>query len=304
MSGGPAPGSNLRGILYMLVAMLVLSVMDAMAKAISQRVDTVMAVWARYAGQTVIVVLVVLPRLPRLARTRYPGLQALRSVLLLAATVCFFFGLARIGLAEAAAIMDLNPVLITLGAALVLGERLGPRRAAGVAAALIGALVIIRPGSAVFSPYAVLPFLAAVFFTGYALATRFVGRDEDPWTSLLYTALVGAAILSVVVPFFWVPPDATAVALMLGIGVVGAAGQLMLIRALTAAEAGAVAPFSYVGLIFSVIWGMLVFGEYPDWPVYLGAAIIVAAGLYVWHREMRAARAVAPAPKPDPADPQ
>jgi len=284
-----APGDTARGIALMIGAIFLFTVMDALGKAISIRTDTVMAIWARYLGQTLIVALIVLPRMPGVLRTRYPGLQLLRSIFLLSATTCFFFGIAAIGLAEATAIMDVNPVLITLGAAAILGERFGLRRALGIVAALIGALIVIRPGSAVFSTAAILPFLAAISFAAYALTTRFVGRDEDPWTSLLYTALVGAVVLSVAVPFYWVPPDPGAVAAMLAIGGVGAAGQLLLIRALTLAEASAVAPFSYVGLIFATLWGMLFFGEFPDLPTYIGAAIIVGAGLYVWHRETRAA---------------
>jgi drug/metabolite transporter (DMT)-like permease len=289
-------GDNARGILFMIGAIFLFTVMDSMAKAVSHRTDTVMALWARYAGQTAVVFLLVLPRLRTVLRTNYPGLQFLRSIFLLAATTCFFFGITLIGLAPATAILDLHPVLITLGAALILGERFGPRRAAGVAVSLIGALIIIRPGSAVFSPYAIFPLVAAIFFSGYALATRFVGRDEDAWTSLLYTALVGAVILSAVVPFFWVPPDPLSTALMLAMGFVGAAGQLCMIRALMSAEASLVAPFSYTGLIFALIWGMLFFGEFPDGPTYVGAALIVGAGLYVWYRESRAAPARAAAP--------
>ncbi len=298
MSPPPSARDNARGILLMIGAIFGFSLMDMLAKAIGQRADVVMALWARYAGQALAVALIVAPRLSRVARTRYPGLQLLRSVVLLAATISFFTGLTHIGLAEATAIMDVNPVLVTLGGALFLGERLGPRRLLGIAVALIGALIIIRPGSDVFSPYAVLPLLGAAFYSAYALLTRFVGRDEDPWTSLLYTALFGALVLSVAVPFFWVTPDAFTLGLMAAIGLVGAAAQLMLIRALGLAEAGTVAPFAYAGLIFAALWGIIFFGELPDLPTVAGAAIIAGAGLYVWHRETRLARGERSEPRP------
>lgn len=269
----------------MLGAIFLFSLMDVGAKALSQRADTVMALWARYAGQTVIVFLIVAPRLRSVGRTHHPGLQALRSLLLLLASTFMFFGIARMGLADATAVMSMNPVLITLGAALVLGEHLGARRIAGIGAALFGAMLIIRPGTDVFSADAFLPFLGAVCFAAYSLATRFVGRDEDPWTSLLYTALLGALVLSVAVPFFWVPPDGIAIALMIAIGAVGASGQLLLIRALTVAEASTVAPFSYSGVLFASIWGIVLFDEFPDQWTILGALVIVCAGLYVWRRE-------------------
>ena len=284
-------GGNAQGIVLMIATVFFFTMMDTAAKEIAHRTDTVMAIWARYAGQTVVVSLLVLPRLGTVLRTRYPGLQLLRSVFLLAATSCFFFGFVQIGLANATAIMSVNPVLITLGAAAFLGERFGPRRAFGVGAALVGALIIIRPGSGLFSTAALLPLGAAVMYSGYALTTRFVGRDEDAWTSLLYTAAFGALVLSLIVPFFWVRPDPVTAVLMLLLGCIGALGHYLLIRALMAAEASTIAPFSYFGLLFATLWGMAVFGEYPDLATYAGALVIVGAGIYVWHRETRAGQA-------------
>ena len=120
-----------------------------------------------------------------------------------------------------------------------------------------------------------------------------MGRDEDAWTSLLYTAAFGAVVLSAVVPFFWVTPDPVAALLLLTLGSVGALGHFCLIRAFMVAEASLIAPFSYVGLLFATLWGMLVFAEVPDALTILGALVIVGAGIYVWHRETRAARAAA-----------
>ncbi|KKL76212.1 hypothetical protein LCGC14_2047150 [marine sediment metagenome] len=282
-----------RGILMMIGAIAIFTVMDALAKGIGQRTDTVMALWSRYAGQTLVVLAMVAPRLKSVLRTRYPKLQFLRSIFLLCATTCFFFGLSMIGLAEATAIMDLNPVFITLGAALILGERFGARRAVGVGLSLIGALIIIRPGSDLFSYAALLPLAAAFFYSAYALTTRFVGRDEDAWTSLLYTALMGAVLLSLLVPFFWVRPDPTALLMMSLIGFCGAFSQLLLIRALMIAEASLIAPFAYAGLIFATLWGYLFFNEIPDLPTVIGMLIIAGSGVYVWYRETRVARRAA-----------
>ncbi len=275
----------------MFGAIFIFSMMDVMGKSISHRTDTVMAIWARYIGQALIVALIVLPRIKTVARTKYPKLQFLRSVFLLCGTVCFFFGFTLIGLAGATAIFNVNPVLVTMAAAFVLGERFGPRRFAGVVAALIGAIIIIRPGTEVFSPYAILPLIAACAYTGYAITTRFVGRDEDAWTSLLYTAAFGAIVVSCVVPFFWVTPDAVTISMMLAIGAFGSVGHFFFIRAFMSAEASLLAPFAYFSLLFATIWGMIFFGEFPDAMTYLGALVIVGAGLYVWHRETRSAAA-------------
>jgi len=273
------------GILLYFLAVASMSVMDLLAKLLSEHVPVLQVVWARYAGQTAIVTLFLLPRLGSVVRTRYPFLHFLRSLFLLLATCAFFLAVSRMGLAEATAIIDVNPLLITLGAALFLGEKFGLRRALGIGAALIGALIIIRPGSAVFSPTALLPLAAAFFYASFAVTTRFLGRGESLWTSLFYTALLGAVVLSFVVPTVWVRPDTTALVLMIGIGAVSAIAQLMLIRALMLAEASAVAPLSYTGLLFATLWGMIFFGTFPDGPTMIGAAIIVAAGVYVWYRE-------------------
>ncbi|PZX17582.1 drug/metabolite transporter (DMT)-like permease [Palleronia aestuarii] len=285
-AGGSDPG---RGIALMLSAVLCFTVLDATAKSIAEDAGLVMALWSRFLGQAVVVALIVAPRGTALLKTRYPKLQVLRSAFLLMATTFFFAGLVRIGLAEATAIFDVSPVLITLGAALFLGERFGVRRAAGVTVSLAGALVIIRPGTDVFTAGAFLPLCAAVCYSGYALATRFVGRDENAWTSLFYTALIGAAALCVIVPFHWQTPAPPTIVKMLAIGFFGAAAQFLLIRALQVAEASAIAPFSYTAIAFASLWGFLFFGEVPDGMTFLGMAIIAAAGLYVWHREVRSA---------------
>ncbi|MEJ1991099.1 MAG: DMT family transporter [Maritimibacter sp.] len=278
------------GILLYITAVFLMSVMDLTAKALSAELPVLEVVWARYMGQTVVVTLIVLPRIRQVARTNYPGLQFLRSLFVLGATSMFFFGVSQMGLAETTAIMDVNPVLITLGAALFLGEKLGPRRLIGIGAALLGAMIIIRPGSAVFSPFALLPMGAAICYSGFALVTRHVGQGETVWTSLFYTALLGAAVLSVAVVPIWVTPSPKALALMVMIGFIAASGQFLLIRAFTLAEASTVAPFSYVGLLFATLWGAIFFGNFPDRATLIGAAIVVVAGIYVWHRETREAR--------------
>lgn len=278
-------GQTGQAIALMITAIFFFSAMDATAKELAQVTGPVPAIWARYAGQASMVLILVAPRLNTIARTQYPWLQLARSIFLMFGTTFFFFGVANIGLAEATAIMDINPVLITLGAAIFLNERIGLRRALGIAASLVGALIIIRPGSAVFSPYAILPLMAALSYSAYNITTRFVGRNENPWTSLLYTALFGAVIFTAVVPFYWQDPGLKGWVLMGMIAVFGTLSQLCLIKALGLGEASMLAPFAYAGLIFATVWGVLFFGEFPDIWTILGAAIIVVAGLYVWHRE-------------------
>ena len=188
---------------------------------------------------------------------------------------------------------DTNPVLITLGAALFLGERLGPRRLLGVFAAMVGAMIIIRPGFGVFTPAALLPIGAAICYTGNALITRFVGSKESAWTSMIYASVFGSTVLGVVQPFTWAPIAVADWPLFCLMGALGTGAQLCLIRSFSMAEASVVAPFAYLGIVFAAIWGAVLYGEYPDVWTVIGALVIIAAGLYVWHRETMAARAAA-----------
>ena len=277
--------SNAKSILFMLGAVFLFTVMDAIAKQLTQEVGLIQTIWVRYTGQALLVFLIVLPRLREVAKSQYPKLQLLRSVVLMAATCLFFLSISKIGLAEATAIMDINPVLITLGAFLFLGEKIGPRRILGIIASMIGALIIIRPGTDVFSVYAVLPLVAAVCYTTYNLTTRFVGNRESPWTSLLYSALFGAVVFSCMVPFFWQPVSLFAAGLMVLLSLCGTFSQLFLIRALAIGEASLLAPFAYVGLIYATIWGLVFFGEFPDEWSIIGAIIIAISGFYVWYRD-------------------
>ncbi|WP_171054041.1 DMT family transporter [Arenibacterium halophilum] len=285
MSASAVLAQRNQAILLAILAIFCFSLMDASVKALTARVGVLPALWVRYAGQMALVLILVAPRLRDVVRTRHPVLQVARSIMLMCATGFFFTSLAFIPLTDAAALMSTNPVLITLGAALFLGERLGIRRVAGIGAALVGAMIVIRPGSEVFSLPAILPLVAATCYSGYVLLTRRVGADEDVWTSLYYTGLVGTVILSVLVPFAWQTPDLVSLGLMALIACAGTLGQLALIRAFTQGEAAMLAPYSYTGLIFAAFWGFMLFSEVPDLWTVVGTLVIASAGIYVWYRE-------------------
>lgn len=281
------PASSL-GILTMVLGILLFTLMDALAKHLTLSYPTLQVIWARYAGQTVALLVIFAPRLGKLLRTRHPRMHAARSLCQFGATAFFFLSLSHIGLAEATALMDINPVLITLGAALFLGERLGPRRLAGVAAALIGALIIVRPGSGVFTTAALLPLAAAVCYASFALLTRRLGPVDTVWTSLLHAGLFGTLVTTAALPWTWAPIAAADLWGFLLIGLIGMAGQFCLIRAFSLTEATVLAPFGYVGLIFATFWGALFFGNLPDGWTLAGMLVIAGSGLYVWHREAAA----------------
>ena len=272
-------------ILLMIGAVFCFASMDATAKYLMKEIGPAQTIWARYTVQAVIVTVLILPKINVYGRTNYPKLQFLRSVALMMATTLFFFAFSRLGLAEASAIFNISPVLITLGAFLFLREQIGPRRLIGIIVSLLGALIIIRPGTGVFSIYALLSLGAAIFYSIYSLATRFVGTDESPWTSLFYSAIFGAICYSIYIAFYWNPMSNNAILLTIIIGLFGTAGHICLIRALTLGEASLVAPFIYTNLLFTTTWGFVLFGNLPDFWTIVGALIIVAAGIYVWARD-------------------
>ena len=289
----PAPvksavsSTQMRGILLLLLAILTFTLMDATAKHLGQRYHPGQVVWMRFATNLAIVTLIFAPRLRATFATRRPVVQLFRGLMQLASVGLFFTSLQFIGLAEATAIMDINPVLITLGAAIFLGEPIGIRRVLGIAAALCGALLIIRPGAGVFQPAALLPLIGAFTYAAGAILTRLV-REDSTATSVLWSAATGTALSSLVVPFVWQPIAPGDLWAFLLIGVLGTVAQALLIRAFALAEAAAIAPFGYTGLIWAGLWGWLFWGTIPDLWTLLGALIIVTAGLYVWTREARA----------------
>lgn len=272
-------------ILLMIGAIFCFASMDATAKYLMKEIGPAQTIWARYTVQAILVTVLILPKINIYGKTKYPKLQFLRSVALMMATTLFFFAFSKLGLAEASAIFNISPVLITLGAFLFLREQIGPRRVIGILVSLLGALIIIRPGSGVFTVYALLPLGAAIFYSTYSLATRFVGTDESPWTSLFYSAIFGAICYSIYIVFHWSPMSSNALLLTIIIGLFGTAGHMCLIRALTLGEASLVAPFIYTNLLFTTIWGLVLFGNFPDFWTIAGALIIVAAGVYVWARD-------------------
>ncbi|MDO5622314.1 MAG: DMT family transporter [Paracoccus sp. (in: a-proteobacteria)] len=281
--------SQATGIMLLLLAIFVFTLMDATAKHLSARYPAPMIVWMRFVVNAALILLVLGPRLRHHIRSSQPLLQIGRGITQIGSVGLFFSSLTFIGLAEATAIMDINPVLITLGAAVFLGEKIGLRRIIGILVALAGALIIIRPGAGVFHPAAILPLIGAFSYAAGAIMTRMV-RGDSTATSILWSTSVGTVLSSIAVPFFWTPIAAGDWWAFIAIGLLGSVAQALLIKAFSMAEAGAVAPFGYTGLIWAGLWGWLFFGTIPDGWTLAGAAIIVAAGIYVWAREAKSMR--------------
>ncbi|MGB3148712.1 MAG: DMT family transporter [Paracoccaceae bacterium] len=279
---------NTLGIAFNLAAVFTFSLMDLLAKhLIGQEYHPLQVTWARYSGQTVLILVLILPRARMAFRTRRPGLQLLRSILQFSTNALFFLSLGYIGLAEATAIADLSPMLIALGAAAFFGEKLGPRRIMAILLAMIGAMLIIRPGTDVFHPASLLALGCAVAFAGFVLITRRMGGADSMWTSLLYSGLLGTLMVSTVQWFVWKPIQTADLWGFILIGGLGTISQLCIIRAYSFADASVIAPIGYFGIVFASVWGVVILGESLPFLTIVGALVIIGSGLYVWHRERR-----------------
>ena len=282
-----------RGILGIVLAMLLFTCMDGCAKYLLQNNNTVMVVWARFASQMGLVLAISAPTLRTDLRTARPGLQLGRSTLHALATGMFFYSLNFMPLAESVAVFEVAPLLITLLAALVLGEQVGPRRWAGVVIGLCGALIIIRPGLDVFQPAAILPLGAAMCMAGFQIITRLIGAADRMRTTMIYSGAVGLVATSALLPWWWQTPSLADGLLMASFGWIGYLGHLALVYALSQAPASTLAPYNYCGFLWAILLGLVVFAELPDGPTLTGAAIILGAGIYVWHHERVHARQTA-----------
>ena len=278
-----------RALPLILLAGLCFSTLDATAKYLVQDHTLFLVVWARYAGQMLITTpLAWHNRGPGFWRTRHLKMQLLRSLCLVIATGCFFGGLRFLPLAEASAITFLAPVFAIVLSNYVLGER--PTRARWISAVggFAGILILVRPGSAVFHPAAVLLVGAAIANALYQLLTRRLPNDSYH-TTLFYSGLVGTVLLGLGLPFADLPG---AVTLRDGfflavLGLLAGLGHGFLIGAYLRAPASLVAPFTYLQMIWATTYGYLVFGHLPDALSAAGMAVIVASGVALVAYERR-----------------
>lgn len=274
----------LLGILLMCAAGTLFPVMNGLVQVLSRTYPSQQVIWARNTGHLLIVLAVVVPRFgPGVLRTVRPAAQIIRSTVLLMSTAMFFFGVKHLPLAVAGSISQMAPFFVTLLAWPMLGERIRPARLVAVLIGFVGVLVVIRPGTDVFHPASLLVVGSAACYAIYQVFTRRVAGLDRPETSVMYSALVGTLVMCAVVAFAWKTPESLADAAMLCccLGALGASGHYCVARALTYAQANIIAPFQYWQIIGSVIVGYAVSGLMPDLGTWIGAGIIVCAGVFI-----------------------
>lgn len=286
-----------QGLLVMVGAMVILPAMDALAKYLSATVSPAQLGWARFAFQT----LLMLPLVVRSAGwrgllPRRPWLNACRGALIAVSGTSFFAAVKYMPLADAMAIFFVAPFILTLLSALVLGEPVGWRRRSAVAVGFVGALIVIRPSYGVFGWVALLPLATAALFSVYLVLSRRAAAADSAAAMQFSAGLAATVVMSAVLAAGTLlgAPElmagraaASAWALMAAIGALATVGHLMVVHAFRVAPASVLAPFQYLEIVSATVLGYLLFGDFPDGWKWLGIAVIVGCGIYVYWRESR-----------------
>lgn len=262
--------------------------LDACAKWLSRSVDPVLVTWARYVSAVLFVSCVLNPwTRPRLLHSNRLGLQIVRSGLLFLCTLANFIAIRYLQLTETMAIQFAMPLCVALLAGPILGEWAGPRRLAVVLVGFVGVLVVMRPGFGTMHPAMLLSLVNAVAYALYAIITRSLAGHDPPATTITYGGLAGVVLLAPAVPFVWTTPSDPLTWTLLGAtGFFGAVGHGLLTLAHTRAPAPVLSPFIYTQIAWMALLGYVVFGDVPDRWTVVGAAIVIASGLYLlaWER--------------------
>lgn len=273
----------------MCVATGFFSCLDATAKflVVKTELPATQVVWLRFVSQFVLIVMVLgAVAVPRLLVTSKLGHQLLRSVLMLLSTVFNFFALQYLRLDQTSTIYFLTPLMVALLAGPFLGEWVGWRRMVAILVGFSGILVAVRPGFEQVHFAIIFSLFSMLAYTGFILLTRHLSRFDKPEVTLFYSLLAGAYGMAPFALVDWVwPADVFQWALLASLGVWGGIGHYILIIAHRYAPASTIAPFIYVSLLSHSVLGFLVFKDLPDSWTLGGAAIVIAAGLYLLHRE-------------------
>ncbi len=281
--------NNIRaGIALMIAATVVFALQDGISRHLAATYNTYMVVMIRYWFFAAFVIALA-ARAPggvkAAAQTSQPGLQIFRGVLLAAEICVAVFAFTILGLIDTMAVFICYPLLVAALSGPVLRERVGWRRWSAIGVGCIGVLIILQPGVGVFNPWAIVPLISALMFALYGLLTRYAARRDSAATSFFWTGIAGAVAMTLVGMWFWEPMASRDWGWMAVLSVFGVLGHWLLIKCYEMAEASAVQPFAYFHLVWSAILGISIFGESLRPEVVLGAALVVAAGLFTLWRE-------------------
>ena len=288
-SGSPARRQLLTGVALLVLGQWILSLLDASSKTLTQQGLPVVGVaWVRYVGHVAAIFLLLGPvRLRQQWRPVKPGLQWLRGGMMLVSTLVFFSVLKLMPLAEATALNFCAPLFVVALSPWLLGEHPSAHarvsRWSGVAIGFVGMLIVVRPGGELSGAGIALGLLSALVFALMQMLTRRIAAHDAPMTTLIQSGVTGAALTTLLVPFFWfeAAPTPLQAVLLLSTGITGSIGHYFVIRAFQYADASFLSPFLYLQILSATTIGYLAFGQLPDWITALGVAVICAGGVCV-----------------------
>ena len=279
----------------MLAFCVLAPLLDACAKLATGTIPVGQITTARFVVQAALMIpIAVLMRLDWRVSRRTLALLLLRAVLLIVSTYFFVAATSVMPIADALAIVFVEPFILLLLGHLIFGNPVGPRRIAASVVGFMGALLVIQPSIANYGLVALLPLGTALLFALYMLVTQAVAVSLHPVMQQLHTSLIGAAIcvpaliladgsgLPALDP---VMPQGAAWIWLFGVGFWAAASHMCMTVALRYAPASTVAPLHYLEIVMAVFLGYVIFGDFPNTLTWAGIGVIVSSGLYVIHRE-------------------
>ena len=283
-----APAANTRGATFALLAFAVYSTHDVVVKLLGGVYSPIQIVFfANLFGFPIVTLMLMRDRSDGNLRPRHPYWTALRTAATVVSTTCVFYAFSVLPMAQTYALIFAAPLLITILAIPVLGETVGWRRMAAVFIGLLGVLVVLRPGSTDLTAGHAAALVAAVCSATAAVIVRKIGRDERSAVLLLYPMVANFVIMGCLLAFVYRPMPAIHIGGLATMALLGFCGGLLQIAAYRSGSAVVVAPMQYSQILWAVLYGALIFGETPTLSTGIGAAIIIASGIYVVFREDR-----------------
>lgn len=288
------------GVAMMLAFCAIAPLIDVSSKIAVQVVTVTQVTFFRMVFQALLMIPVVLVLRQPLGISRgMAGLLALRALMLIGSTYAFVAAVEVMPIADALAIVFVEPFLLLLLGWLVFGDHVGPRRLAASVTGFLGVLLVIQPNFAAFGVVALYPLICAAFFAVYVLLTRRIAREVEPESMQFHTAWMGTLQMLPILALghgLGIPslalsnPEAGIWLALFGVGLAAAVSHMAITYALRFAPSATIAPLHYLEIVTAVFLGWLVFGDWPNRLSWAGIAVIVASGLYIILRERRLAR--------------
>jgi len=293
---------NLKGIVFLMLASFVFSIMALLIKLLGQHLHITQILLVRQIGMTIMVAPAILRNFPGSLRSERPGLQLIRVCCALVAMLCGFTAVIYLPLADATAIFFAKSFFVTILAVLILGETVGVYRWSAVLVGFLGVMIMLQPGTDNYSVYGLLSLAGAAGAAAVMISLRLLSRIDSPDTIMIYAVLGVGVVMILPGIYFWQEPAALEWLLLIAVGVVSYFAQKCNIFAYKHGEASLLASLDYVRLLWATLFGFLIFGQFPGGSIWLGATIVIAAAIFMIYRETRRKRGLISASAGNSAD--